>query len=236
MQDLHDNMFEETLHEATKDLSSRVSFEHHDFFTTQSLYKGVDAWVLRQCLHNWSDEDGAKILKQFVPAMEKNPKTALLINESIIPNRGDLPLNEERSFRQIDIAMFITTNAKQRTENDWRDLIASADPKLRVRQTVNCSNTLLRPLFQITRILRDTGTMGVIEIHLDTGYTNGNGLSQGHSLLDGGHSNGEKMGQGHSLLDGGHSNGDGMGQGHLLHDGGYSNGDGMGQGHLQLNS
>jgi len=202
VQDLHDNMFEETLHEATKDLSSRVSFERHDFFTTQTLYKGVDAWVLRQCLHNWSDEDGAKILKQFIPAMEKNPKTALLINESIIPNRGDLPLNEERSFRQIDIAMFITTNAKQRTENDWRDLIASADPKLR-----------------ITRILRDTGTMGVIEIHLDTGYANGNGIGQGHSLLDSGHSNGEQMEQGH-----------------LLHDGGYSNGDEMGQGHLQLNS
>ena len=132
MQDLHDNMFEETLTEATKDLSSRVSFVHHDFFTTQPLYEGVDAWVLRQCLHNWSDEDGVKILKQFVPAMEKNPKTALLINESIIPNRGDLPLNEERSFRQIDIAMFITTNAKQRTESEWRALIASADPRLRV--------------------------------------------------------------------------------------------------------
>lgn len=133
VQDLHDNMFAETLSEATKDLSSRVAFVHHDFFTTQSQYEGVDAWVLRQCLHNWSDEDGAKILKQFVPAMEKNPKTALLVNESIIPNHGDLPLNEEKSFRQIDIAMFITTNAKQRTERDWRALIASADPRLRVR-------------------------------------------------------------------------------------------------------
>ncbi|KAK0512544.1 hypothetical protein JMJ35_004561 [Cladonia borealis] len=183
VQDLHDNMFAETLSEATKDLSSRVAFVHHDFFTTQSLYQGVDAWVLRQCLHNWSDEDGAKILKQFVPAMEKNPKTALLVNESIIPNHGDLPFNEERSFRQIDIAMFVTTNAKQRTEGDWRALIASADPRLR-----------------ITRILRDTGTMGVIEIHLDTGYTNGNGTEQGHLLHDGGYANGDGMGQEHLQL------------------------------------
>ena len=140
MQDLHDNMFAKTSSEATKDLSSRVSFVHHDFFTTQSLYEGVDAWVLRQCLHNWSDEDGAKILKQFVPAMEKNPKVSLLVNESIIPNHGDIPLHEERSFRQIDIAMFVTTNAKQRTESDWRALIASADPRLQVKLTVNLPN------------------------------------------------------------------------------------------------
>lgn len=125
-------MFAETSKTASKDLSSRVSFVHHNFFTPQPQHEGVDAWVLRQCLHNWSDEDGAQILKQFVPAMEKNPKTALLINESIIPAHGDIPLHEERSFRQIDIAMFITANAKQRTESDWRALVASADPRLQV--------------------------------------------------------------------------------------------------------
>ncbi|MCJ1358868.1 MAG: hypothetical protein MMC33_008868 [Icmadophila ericetorum] len=172
VQDLHDNMFAETSRKASKDLSSRVSFLHHDFFTTQPQYEGVDAWVLRQCLHNWSDEDGAKILKQFVPAMEKNPKISLLVNESIIPNHGDILLHEERSFRQIDIAMFVTTNAKQRTEGDWRALIASADPRL-----------------QITRILRDSGTMSVIEIHLDQQVQVSNG-----------HANGDEMGQGHLQL------------------------------------
>ena len=80
-------------------------------------------------------------------------------------------------------------------------------------------NALLKIYFQITRILRDAGTMGVIEIHLDTGYTNGNEAEQGHLLHDSGY-----------------TNGNGTEQGHLLHDGGYANGDGMGQEHLQLNS
>lgn len=42
--------------------------------------------------------------------------------------------------------------------------------------------------------------MGVIEIHLDTGYTNGNGTGQEHLLLDGGYANGDGMGQEHLQL------------------------------------
>ncbi|MCJ1373108.1 hypothetical protein MMC20_004335 [Loxospora ochrophaea] len=161
VQDLHDNMFSETSRHSPADLLSRVSFESHDFFSRQPLHADIDAWVLRQCLHNWSDEDGAKILRTFVPAMEANPKTALLVNESIIPNRGDIPLHEERAFRQIDMAMFITANAKQRTERDWRALFRSADPRL-----------------QVTRILKDKGTMGVIELHLDQHLYIGNGHAE----------------------------------------------------------
>ena len=61
--------------------------------------------------------------------------------------------------------------------------------------------------------------MGVIEIHLDTGYTNGNGTERKDLLHNSGY-----------------ANGDGTERADLLHDGGYANGDGMGQEHLQLNS
>ena len=42
--------------------------------------------------------------------------------------------------------------------------------------------------------------MGVIEIHLDTGYTNGNGTERGDLLHDGGYANGDGMGQEHLQL------------------------------------
>ena len=42
--------------------------------------------------------------------------------------------------------------------------------------------------------------MGVIEIHLDTGYTNGDGRGQGHLQVDGGYTNDDEMGQGHLQL------------------------------------
>ena len=114
------------------DLLARVSFERHDFFTPQPQRDGIDAWVLRQCLHNWSDQDGLKIIKSFVPAMQANSSIPLLINETIVPKRGEILLQEERQMRQIDIAMFVATNAKQRTERDWDALVKAADPRLRV--------------------------------------------------------------------------------------------------------
>lgn len=132
-------MFAESSKSAAKDLSSRVSFQRHDFFTAQSPAAGISAYLLRQCLHNWSDEDSVKIIKTFIPALEASPETALLINEGIMPNRGDVALHEERMFRQMDLAMFVTTNAKQRTEEDWRALVANADRRLKVsREDMLC--------------------------------------------------------------------------------------------------
>ena len=114
------------------DLLARVSFERHDFFTPQPQHDGIDAWVLRQCLHNWSDHDGLRIIRSFLPAMQANSNIPLLINETIVPKRGEISLYDERQMRQIDIAMFVTTNAKQRTEREWEALVKAADPRLRV--------------------------------------------------------------------------------------------------------
>ncbi|KAI9709674.1 MAG: hypothetical protein M1828_002373 [Chrysothrix sp. TS-e1954] len=155
VQDLHSVMFDQVTQKHAPEISSRINFEQHDFFTPQTVRSDIDAYVLRQCLHNWSDVDSILILRSFIPTLRANPHAALLINETIVPARGEIPLHEERQMRQIDVAMFVSSNAKQRTEVEWRSLVKDADPELRV-----------------ARILRDQGTMTVLEVRFG-GEVNG---------------------------------------------------------------
>jgi O-methyltransferase domain len=134
VQDISELMFTETRKKSdVADLLARVTFSRHDFFTAQPV-QDVDAYLLRSCLHNWGDADCVRMLQAFVPAMEAN-RAALLINESVIPGTcggGALPLHVERKLRSVDVAMFVIANAKQRTERDFRDLLAAADSRFKV--------------------------------------------------------------------------------------------------------
>lgn len=127
-------MFAETEQTTSQDSLSRVAFQRHDFFQLQPIDDKVDAYIIRSCLHNWGDEDGVKILKGFVPAMEAQPEVSLLINESIIPRRGEAPLHLERKLRGVDIAMFVIANSKQRSQDDFNAMLQAADPRFKVRQ------------------------------------------------------------------------------------------------------
>ena len=131
-------MFSESAGDLPASILERVTYEYHDFFTPQPLREDCDGWILRQCLHNWSDQDSIKIIRSFLPAMEAMPNAALLINETVIPRRGQISLHEERQMRQIDIAMFVATNSKQRSERDWKNLINEADSRLWVYSKPPC--------------------------------------------------------------------------------------------------
>ena len=114
------------------DLSGRVTFQKHDFFELQPI-QDASAYFIRQCLHNQTDEDAIKVLRALVPALEKcKPKTPLLINETILPERGDCGTVEEHDLRQMDMLMLVVLGAKQRTEREFRELIKKADPRFEV--------------------------------------------------------------------------------------------------------
>ena len=55
----------------------RVDFMSHDFFTTQPV-KNADVYLLRNVLHNWSDEKCRKILRFLTPEMNSKSKIVIV--------------------------------------------------------------------------------------------------------------------------------------------------------------
>lgn len=95
----------------------------HDFFTPQPI-KGARAYSLHSILHDWSDEDGIKILENLVPALKKD-YSRVLFNEIVI--------NEEKptlAATNMDMMMLAHFAVRERTEADWRDILAQAGLKV----------------------------------------------------------------------------------------------------------
>lgn len=165
VQDIDRNMFAATSSSVEKDLGERVNFSHHNFFSPQLVPSNTDTqqyvFPIRQCLHNWADLDCLRFIRSFVPALESNPSIPLLINETIIPERGSISLSEERRMRQIDFAMLMLFNAKQRTEKEWRALFREADARL-----------------EVVRVLSDGSPMGLMEVRLKEGAGEVKGVSE----------------------------------------------------------
>jgi hypothetical protein len=118
------------------EVDGRVSFMKHDFFTSQPV-TGVGAYFIRQCLHNWNDEECVTILRALVPALEKcEPKTPLLINDTILPAHATEARYHEHGLRQMDMLMFVALGAKQRTEEEFTVLLKTADERFEVSHLV----------------------------------------------------------------------------------------------------
>lgn len=125
-------MFLQTYGILPEDVQDRIEFEQHNFFEAQPAHKRIHGWILRQCLHNWSDDDAAKITRAFIPAMEAASASTLSINKTVNPASGEVERTKEKRTMRADMATFVTTNVRLRGEEDWRSLIAAADPRLEV--------------------------------------------------------------------------------------------------------
>ena len=131
------------------DVASRVTFQAHDFTQPQPV-RGADAYLLRMILHDWPDGEAAKILRNIVAAMDK-ADSRLLIMDTVLPMPGSVPVSVERIVRVRDLTMAQAFNSKERDLDDWKDLLAAADPKL-----------------QLVRVVQPFGsTMSVLEVALD---------------------------------------------------------------------
>ena len=80
----------------SSDLTNRVSFMEHDFFTEQPV-KSADVFYFRWILHDWSDKYAIRILKALIPALKCGAR--IIINEHILPEPGALPTYQERFLR-----------------------------------------------------------------------------------------------------------------------------------------
>ena len=110
------------------DLLSRITFQGHNFMEPQPV-QGADVYLLRMILHDWPDNEAAKILQQIVPAMTKEG-SRLLIMDTVLPAPGSVPVSVERLVRVRDLTMMQAFNSRERDLDDWKALLATVDMRL----------------------------------------------------------------------------------------------------------
>ncbi|KAI0386951.1 S-adenosyl-L-methionine-dependent methyltransferase [Hypomontagnella monticulosa] len=110
----------------------RVRFQAHDFFNSQPPELQPKAYILSRVLHDWQDEDCAKILRNLIPAMAQH-STKLFVMERVLPDRvGDIPNHMEQLLRTQDLLMFTLFGGGERSLGQWRALFKKADPRMEI--------------------------------------------------------------------------------------------------------
>jgi hypothetical protein len=102
-------------------VADRVSVVPGDFFV--EIPAGADAYILARILHDWPDEDAVRILRRVRSAM--TPDARLLILEAVVG-----PPNEDPLVKFLDLMMLVSPGGQERTEDEWRALLAAADLEL----------------------------------------------------------------------------------------------------------
>jgi len=116
-------------------LQQRIVFtQSNDSFDPQPTgdTEKVITYVIRNVFWNWSDKDVSRLLQTFVPVLEKSPGTVVLICDGISPGRKIFEPHVELAYRRRDLTMMTMHNVKQRTEEEWRAVFATASPCFQV--------------------------------------------------------------------------------------------------------
>ncbi|XP_058093544.1 3'-hydroxy-N-methyl-(S)-coclaurine 4'-O-methyltransferase-like [Magnolia sinica] len=94
-----------------------------DMFTS---VPSAQAILLKQILHDWSDEDCLKILKKCKEAVPINGGKVIIL-DVVLDETSDHELTKPRMV--LDIDMLVNTGGKERTIEDWNKLIKKAGYK-----------------------------------------------------------------------------------------------------------
>lgn len=100
------------------DVSARATVVAGDVFV-DDVPSGGDIYVMASVLHDWPDPDAVAILRRCRAAM--GPDARLLLFESVIADDTGWHL-----AKLIDLHMLVLFGAKERTEQEWRALLAEA--------------------------------------------------------------------------------------------------------------
>lgn len=125
----------------SSDLAARIEFRVHNFFDPQPV-KGADVYLLRQILHNWSVDDAVKILSSLVPALNVG-RSRIAIMDSVLPDPGTAQVITERMLRGRDLRMVQLFNANERAIEDWRDILARVDSRLKLERVTRPFGSIL---------------------------------------------------------------------------------------------
>jgi hypothetical protein len=120
-------------------LTERCEVIGGDFFS--AVPKGGDAYILKDVIHDWDERLATKILRCCNRAMRASSK--LLILEDVDPPRIDQSI-DSRDAAANDMNMLVSFGGRQRSEDEFRSLYASAD-------------------FTLTRIVRTDTRLAIVE-------------------------------------------------------------------------
>ncbi|KAH8433916.1 uncharacterized protein LDX57_011552 [Aspergillus melleus] len=100
----------------------RVETMAQDFFQPQAV-KGGKFYYLRNIFHDWPDDKVRTILKNTIDALASD--SVILIDDMVLPDVG-----VHWQAAQLDILMMTTLAARERTQDQWYQLLNSAGLKV----------------------------------------------------------------------------------------------------------
>jgi DNA-binding transcriptional ArsR family regulator len=110
-------------------VADRVRIAEGSFF--DSVPSGGDAYVLKNIIHDWPDEQAVQILRNVRAAAGAG--AAVLLIETVIPQH-----NREFIGKWLDLEMLVDAAARERTATEYRDLLGQAGLRMtRVVQTAS---------------------------------------------------------------------------------------------------
>ena len=92
-----------------------------DFF--REVPQRADAYILKSVIHDWDDDASVAILRNCRVATHE--KSKLLLVERVMPETMQHSLNQQR-MAMIDINMLAMPGGQERTEAEYRVLLAKA--------------------------------------------------------------------------------------------------------------
>lgn len=99
--------------------SEAITVQPHDFFRPQPVI-GARAYFMHNVLHDWTDPDAIRILKNIVAVMEPG-YSKVIVHESLISTRNPSP-----RVTVTDITVMACVSGKERTEKEWTGLFEAA--------------------------------------------------------------------------------------------------------------
>jgi hypothetical protein len=106
-------------------VGDRVTLREGSFF--EAVPTGADIYLLKSVVHDWDDERSLAILQTCARAM--HPSARLVLLERKLPERIE---NAEDAFTTVmaDLHMMVVLGGKERTTNQYRDLISRAGMRM----------------------------------------------------------------------------------------------------------
>ncbi|WP_395308905.1 methyltransferase [Mycobacterium sp. AMU20-3851] len=116
-------------------VADRVQVRGGSFF--EAVPPEGDAYVLKNVIHDWADEDAVRILRTVRAAAR--PGATVLLLETVIPDH-----HREAVSKVIDLEMLVSAGGQERTEREFRALFGQSG-------------------FRFTRVVQTAGPLCVIE-------------------------------------------------------------------------
>jgi len=102
-------------------VADRCTVVDGSFF--ESVPEGGDAYLLKSVIHDWSDDDAERILRNVRAAI--TPGGKLLLLEAVLPERPSSHIGV-----MFDLEMMVALRGKERTRAEWADLLGRSGFRL----------------------------------------------------------------------------------------------------------